>query len=287
MDHLSVGQDRFDPGDEVAGVAVGDHRDAAGVGRDIAADGAGPLGRERKRKEPVGFKRRSLRLGERHAGLADHHVGMRIDFPDRFQPLGREDDFVAARVRRLPAHEPGVAALRHNSDPRLVAEGGDRSDFPGRARPDEGESLAPIEPPRLDQRSGEEGRVGQHMTRSDDAFKSGQRRVAHRRVHPRSLRASIFALGQRMINVFPFFPRFDAVAPSGPVMSKLVARGDKLNNYERPKSDARFPTSTDRIRRKAPVADRGLGRLNWAENAPTGAASGTTAVRAEADLRQP
>ena len=39
-----------------------------------------------------------------------------------------------------------------------------------------------------------------------------------------------------------------------------------------------------RSRRLADVADRGLGRLSWADSAPTRATSGTTAVRAKADV---
>src|SRR5271165_111098 len=197
MDHPSIGQDRLDPGHEVACIAVGDHCHAAGVGRDIAADGAGPLGGKRQRKEPVGGQRRGLRLGERHAGLADHHISKRIDLADRPQPLGRENDLIAAQVRRLAADEPGVAALRHNSDARLVAEGGDRRDLGSCARPDEGESLALIEPARFDERPGEEGRVGQHVARPDDAFQRVQGGVARRRVHPKSLRARGFALLRR------------------------------------------------------------------------------------------
>jgi hypothetical protein len=43
---------------------------------------------------------------------------------------------------------------------------------------------------------------------------------------------------------------------------------------------------SDRAGSRSFRADR-VDCLNWAESAPTGAVSGTTAVRAEADLRQP
>ena len=40
-----------------------------------------------------------------------------------------------------------------------------------------------------------------------------------------------------------------------------------------------------RSRRKAPVADRGLGRLNWADTTPTVVASGTPAIDVERTSR--
>ena len=47
---------------------------------------------------------------------------------------------------------------------------------------------------------------------------------------------------------------------------------------------ARTNAMDGRNRRLADVADHGLGRLNWADSAPTGTASGTTGVRAIAAL---
>ncbi len=56
----------------------------------------------------------------------------------------------------------------------------------------------------------------------------------------------------------------------------LVAGGSALTSGPRP--------AKDRSRRKATVADRGLGRLNWAESAPTRVTSGRTGVRAKASI---
>ena len=139
---------------------------------------------------------RGLRLGERHARLADHHLGVRIDLANALESSGREDDLIAAFVRRLAADEAGVAALRHDSDPRFVAKGGDRRDFRRRAGPNEGERLALIEAARLDERAGDEGGIGQHVARTDDALQSLKRGVATC-VQPRSLRARGFARGRR------------------------------------------------------------------------------------------
>ncbi len=178
VDDPPVGEDRFDARDEVARVAIGDDRQAAGVGRDVAADGGGPLRRERQRKQTIGRQRGGLRLGERHACFADHHVGVRINLADRLQPLGRQDDLVACLVRRLAADEPGIAALRHDSDPRLVAEGHDGRDFRGRPGANEGERLSLVEAARLDQRPGDQIRVGERIACADDGLERPKRGVA-------------------------------------------------------------------------------------------------------------
>ncbi len=128
-------------------------------------------------------ERRGLRLGQRDAGFADHHVGVDVDLADRAQALGRDDDLLAAHVRNLSAHQTGVAALGNHADPRLVAEGGDGCDFAGRAGPHQRERLAMIEPARLDERAGEQGRVGQHVARAHDLLQGGENGVAFRCVH--------------------------------------------------------------------------------------------------------
>ena len=112
------------------------------------------LRRQRQRKEPVRGERGGLRFHEPHARLADHRLGVRIDLADRLQSLGRENDLVAAAVRRLAADEPGVSALRDDADARVVAEGCDAGHLLSRTRPDECERLAPVEAARLDERAG-------------------------------------------------------------------------------------------------------------------------------------
>ena len=183
VDDPSVGKHGLDSGHEVARIAVGDHGHAAGVGRDIAAYGARSLRRQRQRKQPVGGERGGLGLGEGDAGLADHHVAVEVDLADPAQALGREDDLLAARVRRLSADEPGVAALRRHADPRLVAERRDGGDFLRRARPHERERTPMIEAARLDERAREQRRIGQHMAGPDDLLQGGKNGVAFHRAY--------------------------------------------------------------------------------------------------------
>jgi len=53
--------------------------------------------------------------------------------------------------------------------------------------------------------------------------------------------------------------------------------------FARPPANGRYLRTADgRSRRIADVADHGLGRLDWAENAPTGVASGRTGVTEKA-----
>ena len=53
-----VGQHHLDPQGQFAGIAVAQDGDAAGIGREIAADLAAALGAEAQRKQPVGLGRR-------------------------------------------------------------------------------------------------------------------------------------------------------------------------------------------------------------------------------------
>ena len=48
-----VGQHDLEPQRQLAGIAVAQHRDAAGIGRQIAADLAAALGSEAQREQPV------------------------------------------------------------------------------------------------------------------------------------------------------------------------------------------------------------------------------------------
>jgi hypothetical protein len=63
-----------------------------------------------------------------------------------------------------------------------------------------------------------------------------------------------------------------------PVRLLVRARG----RFHPSRHDRFLRTAVGRSRREADVAERGLGRLNWAESAPTEVASGRTGVYAKA-----
>ena len=101
VEHLPVGQHDLETEHEFARHAVAQRIQAAGVGREVAADLAAALGAERQRKETVGPLGRGLHVGENAAGLGDHREIGGIHFADAVQAPQRKHDLVAA--------SPGVA----------------------------------------------------------------------------------------------------------------------------------------------------------------------------------
>ena len=131
--NAAVGQHHLDPEHVRARDAVGDGRRAAGIGREIAADGAGALRRQQLRIEPVGFGRRLARALQRDAGLAGDGVGGRIDLADAIHAIERQHDLVVQRD--LPADQAGIAALRHDRGAGVVGELQYCRNFGHRSRP--------------------------------------------------------------------------------------------------------------------------------------------------------
>ena len=141
-----VGQYHLDPQGQLAGVAVAQHGDAAGIGRQIAADLAAALGAEAQRKQPVGLGGRLVQIGEDAAGLDRHREIDRVDRADPVHPAEGEDDIVAVFGRNSAADQTGVAALRHDRQARLGADPHHRRDLRGRSRPHDEPRRAAIEP---------------------------------------------------------------------------------------------------------------------------------------------
>ena len=133
VEHAAVGEHDLESERVRAGNTVGNGRDPAGVGREIAADGAGALRRQQLRIEPVGVRRRFTRALQRHAGFHRHSVGDRVHVPYFVEPRQRQYDF--AVVRDLSADQPGVAALRHDCRLSFVGELCDGCNLRQRTRP--------------------------------------------------------------------------------------------------------------------------------------------------------
>ena len=112
VQHATIRQHDFDTHHEVAGDAIGERVGAAGIGGEIAADGAAALGAQRQRKQAVGVGGRLLRLRQHHARLAGHGVRRDIDLADAVEPGQRQHHL--AVERDLAADEPGIAALGHD-----------------------------------------------------------------------------------------------------------------------------------------------------------------------------
>ena len=126
-DHRAVGQHRLDPQHVVAHHAVTDHRIAAGIGRNPAADRrcAAPAPIDRK-AQAVRF-RRFLRRLHWDPGLDGHGPPHRIDRFDRTHPLERDLDVVRRAVRAVD--QPGQPAGRDHALPGGVAQLHHRAQF--------------------------------------------------------------------------------------------------------------------------------------------------------------
>ena len=133
VEHAAVGEHHLDAERVRARDAVGERGGAAGIGREIAADGAGALRRQQLRIEPVDFGGGLARPLQGHAGLAGDGVGDGIDLADAVEPVERQHEL--AVLRRLSADQAGIAALRHDGGPGLVCELEDGRDLGDRARP--------------------------------------------------------------------------------------------------------------------------------------------------------
>ena len=127
FEDAAVGHHRLDAEAEVAGVAVAQHADAAGIGAEQAADAGRALGGERQREEPPGVAGGGLDVGEDAAGLGDQQVVGEVEVADAVQPLDGEQDRQRAVLEDLPADEAGAAGVGDDADPGLGAEARRRS----------------------------------------------------------------------------------------------------------------------------------------------------------------
>ena len=92
---LSVGQYDLETQGQLAGIAIAQHRDAAGVGREIAADLAASLRAEAQREQPVGLGGGLLQIGEDAPGLDRHRKIDRVDRADMVHAAECHDDIVS------------------------------------------------------------------------------------------------------------------------------------------------------------------------------------------------
>ena len=104
VQHAAVGEHDFEAEHEIARDAVGERAGAAGIGREIAADGAGAFGAERQRKQAIDCSAASCAFAQRDAGLAGHGVGGGVDLADLVEPRRAT---ASARRRAEFARRPG------------------------------------------------------------------------------------------------------------------------------------------------------------------------------------
>ena len=168
----AVGQHHLEPEHQIARDAVGDRAGAAGIGGEIAADGAAAFRAERQRKQPVDRRRRILRFRQHDAGFAV----IVFDAASTSRILSRRvsDRISSPSKRDLPADQPGVAALRDQRRLGLVRELEDRLHLGDRAGPQQHRRAAMIDAAAFDQIRLERSRVGDRVFVADDGRKARQ-----------------------------------------------------------------------------------------------------------------
>ena len=78
-------------------------------------------------------------------------------------------------------------------------------------------------------------------------------------------------------------PAFVEMASTARIGQDICLSASPANGEGPPRGGVRCERFNGRSRRKAPLADRGLGPLNWAESGPPGVLSGRTGILAKAD----
>ena len=141
---LPVGEYDFQPEHQIAHVAVLEHVDAPGVGRQVTADAAGAFRAQRQGEQPVFGLGGLLRVGEDAAGLDQHGVTHGIDVFDRVHPLERKHDFTPGLGWHRTADQSGIAPLRGDGHVVPCAQPDHVCDHRGAVRADHGEGVAGV-----------------------------------------------------------------------------------------------------------------------------------------------
>ena len=195
----AIGQHHLDADNEFAGDAIGERAGAAGIGREIAADGAGAFRTERQREQTPSRFRRLLRPLQDDAGLDGDGVGRGIDLADFIESGQRQYQF--AVERNLSADQSGIAALRHHRRFGFVGEFEDRRDFLRRAGAQHQRRTALIQATAFDQMRRERLRVGDGIFVADDLHEArqqvGRGRAAQLVVHRVSFLARLKVSARR------------------------------------------------------------------------------------------
>ena len=131
-----VGEHHFEAERQLARIAEAQHRGAAGVGRQVAADRAASFGRERQREHTGRPPPRPPARACSVTPASTVIVALAASTArTRFSRDERQHDLVAAAHRGVaPPHMPGVAALRDDRHvPASRTDAHDRGDFLGRS----------------------------------------------------------------------------------------------------------------------------------------------------------
>jgi len=157
-----------------------------------------------EKAKPVAPRWHGRHVLNRHADGLEKCVGCRpgghlaggdVDALEVVEPGGEQHHLTVTRDRA--AHQPGIAALRHDRDPGPGAGAHDRGNLLGGPGPHH-QPRPPAEPARpVDLVRGPQRRVGQHVRRPDDAGQLLHQRIPHPAgVPPTGWRLPDLAAGQ-------------------------------------------------------------------------------------------
>jgi hypothetical protein len=133
--------------------------------------------------------RRLLDRRQRGAGAGGDLAGRRVDGRHVAQAQQAEHDL--ATPRHGAAHEAGVAALRHDADPRARAGAQHRGDLRGRRRSDDGQRR-PAEAARpVGLVAGAQVGIGQTVVVADDRAQLGEEVFVRHATHASGTRLTL------------------------------------------------------------------------------------------------
>ena len=166
------------PEHQVARHAVAHDIQAAGVGRQVAADLAAALRAQAQGKEALGGIRGLLHAREHAAGLGRHGEIIGVDAADAIQPAQRQQQLASRLIGGSTAAVAGVASLRHQADALLVAPADDARHLCDIARQGDRQRAAAVQAPQVHQVWCRIGLGGEHAVGPDQGAQFATQRLA-------------------------------------------------------------------------------------------------------------
>ena len=170
----AVGEHDLQTENELACIAVTKHRGAAGVGRQVPADRAAALGREREGEQQSGIVRRLLDAGERHARFDRERRVAGVERAYASQTRQRNDDLTAIFARRRSAAQSGIAPLGNHRRAMLRAAAHDRRHIGSGRRAHDGTRTPAIAAAPVGDVGSDIGIGSQNVGLTDDGLQRGQ-----------------------------------------------------------------------------------------------------------------